>query len=274
MTVSLRAATKNVIKDKDFLSKYFVLVILSFIVGLTFFASYAKNYALLIPSSALAMIASIIMCGYDFKYMGVLIQDKDANLPEWDNWGTLLTTGLKFFGAIFLLAFAIIAVTLAAAILAGLTSIFSKTVALALLIAIGIINIIICICLLMATPALIYNFIDTDYNLLSVFNFKKLCGYLSINYFSAYFIGLFIAVIVSIFASATTIRAEYVLLYIIPLLIAPFVRMINDNLLIQAYTANKNSEKGSIAKLALYFILFAVMGLIWIITCFYLGKFA
>ncbi len=272
MSVSLRAAIKNIAKDKDFLSKYLILVILSFTVGLTFFASYAKNYALVIPSSALGMLASIILCGYDFRYLKKLINNTDANLPEWNNFGELLITGLKFFGTVFLLAVAIIAVVLVLTILSGLTVFISKGLAFSLLIGVGVLNIIICACLLAYTPAIIYNFIDTDYDLAAIFNFKKLSSYFSRNYFSAFFAGGFVAILVSIFAIITTAKPEYVLLYIIPLMIAPIVRMINDNLLIQAYTANKANEKGSAVKLILYFILSLITLLGWAALCYCIGK--
>ncbi len=70
-----------------------------------------------------------------------------------------------------------------------------------------------------------------------------------------------------VLATVTTIKIKYALFYIIPLLLAPFFRLITNNLIAQAYNADKNNETGSVLRLILY----AVTGTVLIISILAVG---
>ena len=64
---------------------------------------------------------------------------------------------------------------------------------------------------------------------------------------------------------------DYSELYIIPLMIAPFLRMISNNMIAQAYTANQNNEKSPLWKILL-FGLTAIIMFVIIITVGFIGN--
>ncbi len=271
MTISIRKAFKNIVKDKDFLPKYTVLIILSFGCGLLSFALLAKNQQVMVPSLIIAIIASCFALGYDIEYTKLLIKKDDADLPNWSKWAEYFGIGLKYIWAIILLGITILTAIIMFAAIGTLLTLKVKShmaivihTSYALLI---VIEILMAFCSIGFT----YLFIESEYNILSLFNIKKLFGYISRNYFTALFGMAMLASINGVFATLTTAKIKYALLYIIPLMIAPFLRMISNNMIAQAYTANQNNEKSPLWKILL-FGLTAIIMFVIIITVGFIGN--
>lgn len=244
MSVNIVKAFKNVLSDEDFLSKYTILVVLSFCSGLMAFAVLAKNNDLLLPSLILAVAAAIISFGYDIQYIKDLIKDENAKMPEWSNIGEYILCGTKCFGAILIFALAVIGIIISFTVLVALLASLFKPLILLIFIPL-LFLFIIEIFTVLASVGFMYAFIESDMNLLSLFDFKKVCSYFSVNYFTVLFITGAFAIFNGILGSLTTINIKYSLLYIIPLMLAAFFRMGINNMIAQAYRANRDNEKGS-----------------------------
>ena len=254
MAISIRNSIKNIFSDEDFITKYSILVVLSFICGLVVFATLAHNKPLIIPTTILATLAGCVTLGYDITYLKTLIEKEDAKLPEWNRFFEYLNTGLRFVCAILLLVAAIMGGIL---ILTILGKILSYNIKALMLLFYSILTLAVIgfeIFLLFCGIGFMYMFIESDYNITSVFNIKKLYNYFSTNYFIALFAMVTISGINGILATLTTIKIRYALFYIIPLLLAPFFRLITNNLIAQAYNADKNNETGSVWRLIFYAI--------------------
>ena len=271
MSVSMRAAFSNVLKDKDFLSKYTILVLLSFCNGLAVYASLAKNYALFIPAVAIATLASILAFGYDFAYIKNLISNKDVDMPEW-TWGNLgdySLTGVKYFAAVLLLAMSVGVIILIPVLITLILGAINKFMLVFIIIPFFILMLIeLFVCI--ASQGFVYSFIDTNYDILALFRFKKICSYFSVNYFTALFAFGCLALLNGILATATTSSLRYALFYIIPLLLAPFLRMGINNLMAQAYRAKRDGEPSCVGKMLAYIgcfvLLLIVFGVVYFFT--------
>lgn len=251
MAVSITKSFKNVINDKDFLSKYTILVVLSFCNGLLSFALLAKNYVWVFPSLVLSLLATIITIGYDLKYVQNLIENEDSPMPEWSGIGEFIIVGLKYLGALLLFLIAAIVIIFIPVCLVAILAMIEKTLIILMLIPLllmVIFEIYVCI----AAQGFVYSFLDSEQDLLSLFNIKKIASYFSINYFISLFIVFFLSLLLALLGTCTTLNIKYELLYIIPLMLAPVVRMGINNLVAQAYRANKNNEAGSILKMFAY----------------------
>lgn len=252
MAISIRNSIKNIFNDKDFTAKYSILVVLSFICGLFVFATLAHNKPLIIPTAILATLAGCTTVGYDITYLKALMEKEDAKLPEWDKFFEYFNAGLKFLFALLLLAASIMGAVL---LLTFLGKILLGNIKIIMIIFFTLLNLLALgfeIYLLFCGIGFLYVFIESDYSIISVFNLKKIYNYFSTNYFIALFAMVTIAGINGVLATLTTIRIKYALFYIIPLLIAPFLRLITNNLIAQAHIADKNNESGSVWKLILY----------------------
>lgn len=263
MAVSIRKAFKNVLSDEDFLSKYAVLVVLSFCNGLLTFALLAKNYMWILPALALSITATVIAFGYDLKYIRSLIDDENAKMPEWSGILEYTLNGIKYLGAVMLFAMAtsmiLIIPMLVVAILAVISKVFLILMSIPVLLFI-LVELYVCI----ASIGFVYVFLDSDMDICSLFNFKKIFSYFSINYFTALFTVGTLALCNALLGGAATINIKYALLYLIPLMLAPFLRMGINNIIAQAYNSNKNEEKGSLAKMFGYLLLFIVAAILLI----------
>lgn len=260
MAVSMRAAFSNVLRDKDFLSKYTILVLLSFCNGLAVYASLAKNYTLLIPAIAISTLASILAFGYDFTYIKNLILNKDANMPEW-TWGNIgeySLTGVKYLAAVLLLAMSVGIIMLIPILLILILGAISKFMLVLLIIPFFILMLIeLFVCI--ASQGFVYSFIDTNCDILALFKFKRVCSYFSVNYFTSLFAFGCLAIFNGILATVTTSSIRYALFYIIPLLLAPFLRMGINNLMAQAYRAKRDSEPSCVGKMLVYIGCFVLL---------------
>ena len=104
MTVSIKDAFKNVFSDKEFITKYTYLLVLSFCLGLLNFTLLAKNYAILPVAFIFAIFASVINYGYDIEYIKSLMDNEQAKMPEWtDNITKFFMLGLKYMAAVLLI---------------------------------------------------------------------------------------------------------------------------------------------------------------------------
>ena len=250
MAVSIGKSIANVFSDKDFLPKYTVLVVLSFCVGLLTFVSIAENYVWLPVAIPLYLIAVVISCGYDIKYIKELINNENSKMPSWSskNIKEFLIIGVKYFLAAIIFIFIITPIlSLPIFIFSSYIKIHSYLILLALVFL--FFALVTIAYLLIFFPAIIYTFINTDYDVLAFFNIKKNCSYFSVNYFTALLAIMCLNLPVTYMAHTTTLRLRYALLYIIPLMIVPIFRMFNCNLMAEAYTSKINNEKGSIAKM-------------------------
>ena len=244
MTVSTRNAIQNVFKDKDFLSKYSILVVLSFAMGLITFISVAKNYDLLPFALPVYLLALIFDYGYHLKYVQSLMKDENAVMPEWSKPGDIFITGIKFISAILLFATPILTVFLVLFGLIALLTTVSKAF-MVLLIIPFFLFIVIEIFMLVGGPGFIFTYIEQNEDFFAFFNLKKVFSYCSVNYFISIFAILSLSVILGGVSSCTLVRVKYALLYIIPLMLAPIFRLCFNNLIAQAYWGNKRNEKGS-----------------------------
>ena len=260
VAISLIDAFKQVFKDKNFMPTYTVLVILSFCCGLLFFATLAKNTPLIFPSIILAICALCLSEGFHLQYFKSLVTTQDKNMPNFKDVGCYAMTGIKFLAATTILCLTILPLTIFSTIFVLLFSVISKPAMHLALLFSTFIFLIIEIFILICIPAFIYVFTDTDEDVVSFLFIKKLCGYFSCNYFSALFLIAFISALNGVISVATTVNIKYALLYIIPLMITPIIRLGADNILAQAYCANKNSEKGSVGRMIFYlFSAFVIM---------------
>ena len=270
MAVSVCKGFRNVINDKDFWSKYTILVILSFCNGLLSFALLAKNYIWVLPALILSLLATIIALGYDLKYIQKLIANENSPMPEWSGIGEIFLTGLRYLGAIFLFSMAVGIIILIPVFLVAILAMIEKTLIVLMvipLVLMCILELYVCLC----AQGFIYVFLDSQEDILSLFNIKKIFSYFSINYFTALFIGCFFALLNSILGTCATIQMKYALLYIIPLMIAPVLRMGINNYVAQAYRANRDGEKGSLLKMFAYIGL-SILAVIGLIGVSILGK--
>lgn len=250
MAVSIRKSFANIFGDREILPKYTVLVILSFCVGLLTFVFMAKNYMWLPVAVPLYFIASILATGYDIKYVKELMNNENSKMPHWtkENFVEFFSIGIKYLIAtiiLFLIIFSIIVIPII--IIGSLYKMYNLLIS--LLIVPLLIATAIFMYLLICFPGIIYTFINNNYDILTFFNIKKNCSYFSVNYFISLFAIMCLALPISFIAQCTTVRLRYALFYIIPLMIAPIIRMVFCNLMSQAYRANNNNEDGSIAKM-------------------------
>lgn len=265
MAVSLRKAFKNVLSDGDFLSKFAILIVLSFCNGLLTFALIARNYGWLIPAAVLSVIATIIGFGYDFKYIKNLIDNENSEMPEWSGIGEFFITGTKYVAAVMLFAMAVGLILFVPIVLFACLSFISKVFFILMMLPFFL-CILFEIYICFASLGMVYVFLDSDMDILSLFNFKKIFSYFSVSYFVALFAVGALAFGNGLLGSIATINLKYALLYIIPLIIAPFLRMINNNLIAQAYNANKNNEKGSVGKLFIYLALIIIITILFVLV--------
>ena len=170
MAISIRNSLKNIFNDEDFVTKYSILVVLSFLCGLVVFAALAHNKPLIIPTIILATLAGCVTLGYDITYLKALIEKEDAKLPEWSRFFEYLNTGLKFVCAILLLAAAIMGGILILTILGKILSYNIKILMILLYSALTLITIGVEIFLLFCGIGFMYMFIEADYSITSVFN--------------------------------------------------------------------------------------------------------
>ena len=273
MTLSIKKAFKNIFADKEFWAKYAVLLILSFCLGFLNFTMMAKNYLLFVPAVAVAVMSSCLFNGYEIQYIKSLMNDKNAKMPEWnDNIWNFFLIGLKYFTAILLVGIvcsAIVIVLMMFAVIAAyilhypiLLKILSRT----LFIIIEIVAIIL-------TQGFIYLFIESNYEITSLFNFKKLFSYFGVTYFTSTAMCINLLVIIAIIATITTANIRYALLYLIPLIISPVFNLGMDNIRAQAYRAIKNNKKISFLSFILYTISAILIVAILIIAVVKTGAF-
>ncbi len=262
MAVSIRKSFANVFSDSEILSKYTALVILSFCTGLLTFVLLGKNYTWLPIATPLYFLAAIIAGGYDIKYVKELINNEDARMPDWskENLLEFFYIGAKYFIATMIFFLIITPVIFLPIIFISL--LYKTYPYLILLIIIPILlAIVTALYFFICFPGIIYTFINTDNDLLTFFNVKKICSYFSVNYFTSIFAIVCLNIPVYFMAQCSTIRLKYALFYIIPLMLAPIIRMVFCNLMSQAYISNNKDNDGSIAKMFgyLFLIIFEIM---------------
>ena len=258
MSISIKCAAQKVFKDKSFGVNLLFLVILSFLNGLFTFAILAKNIALYIPTFFAAAFASIVMIGYDITYMRNLFNDKDAELPHWKQISKFFSTGFKYTISIILLIMSIYIPLLF--ILVGYSFFkFSALSPLIIILGTYIIIAVIEVLIITLSLAVTFAFVESEDNILEVFNFKKVFGYINTNYFSALFaVGIF-GVIHNILTKLSIANIKYAIIYIVPLIIFPIFRLIIDNIAAQAYHAQKDNEKASAKTILIYLIILAFL---------------
>jgi hypothetical protein len=100
-----------VFEDKDWIVKI-LLAAAILLIGILF------SWVLLIP----AIVAALALAGYSVEITRRVIQGRQDELPEWTDWGKLLTDGLKVIVIGIVYALPIILVSLCLGIPAGLLS--------------------------------------------------------------------------------------------------------------------------------------------------------
>lgn len=252
MSINIKEAFINPFRDKNFIQKYSVLLILSFCCGILGFAIIAHNYSYIKPILILAILAAVTNLGYDLEYIKSLIKNENTELPEWKDFFKYMLSGSKFSLAIILLVSVCVGIVLGLFILFGIF-IYKKTLLLVLAahIALGILTVIEII-MVFASMSYIYVYIDSNDDIFSVFNVKKVFSNFSANYFTALFASLTFTLINGLLGSIAMINIKYALFYIIPLIITPIIKLVSDNLAAQAYLRNKNFESGSVIKTVIF----------------------
>ena len=255
MSVSLRDAFRRVFKEECFLPNYTALVVMSFCSGLLYFAMRAKNIPYILPSVVLAIAALILSEGYHLKYFKAITSEVQPTMPDWKKFGFYGLTGLKFFAASIILGMVFTSVIMILITILLVFGLFLKSAMSAMFLAfaviVGIGEMLICLCM----PAFVYVFTDMDESVTSFLFLNKVFKNFSCSYFVALFLIAVLSSLNAILAVLTTINIKYVLLYIIPLMITPFLRLVSDNIMAQAYIANKNGQKDSAGKMIIYMFL-------------------
>jgi len=263
MAVSIRKATRDIFKDKDFLSKYTVLVILAFCVGLLSFAMIAKNNMWILVSLPFYILAGIILNGYYIKYTHNLMDNENSGLPSIvkENLLEYFPIGLRYFIATAaFLAINSLAVISLMILISFLAKIYNLLIVLIILPIIY--EIVLLLYIFVGLPGLIYNFIESNYSILSFFEIKKVLSHLSVNYFISLFYLSILNLGIFFMTQCSIMRIRYALLLIIPLMLSPIVALITDNLMAQAYRSNKTSEEGSIAKMSISLLCLIILSIV------------
>ena len=230
---------------------YTALVVMSFCCGLVYFASLSNNTKLLVPTTILAVAAMIYSEGYHLRYFKSLTTNTTPSMPEWKDAGSILLTGIKYATAVLILSLALGAILLIFGFITAAATIVSKIFGIILLMLFFLICFIMEIFLVVCLPSFFCTFTDSEGSVLSFLNIKNLCKYFSVNYFITLFTILILALLNSCLSFAASINIKYNLTYIIPLMLAPIIRLWTDNLIAQSYLANKSGEQGSIAKMCI-----------------------
>lgn len=271
MSVSIKKSFGNIFSDKSFIEKYSNLVILSFACGFLNFVILAKNYSLLIPAIFLAAIAVVFNFGYDLTYVKSMMVNINSELPLWNgNFKKFFILGLKWIAAILLICFIFDIVLVFFMILVSIFAMLLHYKSVVLMMP-KILFIVSEIFAIIFMQGLIYLFLDSNEAIASLFNLKKLFSYFSVNYFTSVAGTSIFILFNAILSTLATIKLEYALWYIVPLLIAPLFKLVNDNLMAQAYVANKNNEKTSWTILVLYLIMAILLCILLLYLMFTFG---
>lgn len=173
-----------VFEDKDWVSKILIAAAISLVGTLL--------GILIIP----AILAAALLGGYMVEIARRVIQDHPQVLPEWDNWGTLLTDGLKFIVISIVYAAPMILASICLGIPAGLLSEDSPELSTALSLVLSCLNILWAIVLSLFLPAAVGAF-AAEGELGAAFRFGRVFSLVR-NNFSTYLIVLVMSWIASL----------------------------------------------------------------------------
>ncbi len=165
-----------VFEDKDWVSKILIAAAIS-LVGMLF-------GILIIPG----ILAVALLSGYTVEIARRVIHDDPQVLPEWDNWGALITDGLKFIVISIVYAAPMILASICLGIPAGLLSEDSPDLSTALSLVLSCINILWAIVLSLFVPAAVGAF-AAENDLGAAFRFGRVFSLVR-NNFSTYLIVL------------------------------------------------------------------------------------
>lgn len=260
MSVGIIKAFKNMCSDNTFLQKYTVLVVLSFCAGLFYFAYISKNTPYIYPTLFIAIMSYIISVGYDLFYIRDLLENEEAKLPEWKCFGDISNLGLRFTTGILLFGLAFISLMVflyvSGAILGGILSVAAgtKIVGYSIILFVSLLVVAIEIFMIVSAIAFICEFLNNGNSICTFFKWNKVFKYFNRNYFLALFAIIMMSSFNAIIAACTTISLKYILLYIIPLMLAPIIRLGADNLIAQHIHSSISEDKSVIPRLIVYIL--------------------
>lgn len=215
--MDIKTAFTYMFKDKSFLPKYLTGVLLLIPLSVSNIFSVHNPYLTTIPFikdlpaeslqiiflilSALGFLFSLFVCGYNFVNLNARIYKKDALLPEWKEFKTIILTSLKALAAYALLVAAISAIMtiLAIVIIIILSLIFKSDIKVLAAAAISISIIIAAVAMVLTIPAQIIAF-AVDLKIKSFYNFKLIFNFVKENKLK-YFICLISSVVILIINS-------------------------------------------------------------------------
>lgn len=215
--MDIKTAFTYMFKDKSFLPKYLTGVLLLIPLSVSNIFSVHNPYLTTIPFikdlpaeslqiiflilSALGFLFSLFVCGYNFVNLNARIYKKDALLPEWTEFKTIILTSLKALAAYALLVAAISAIMtiLAIVIIIILSLIFKSDIKVLAAAAISISIIIAAVAMVLTIPAQIIAF-AVDLKIKSFYNFKLIFNFVKENKLK-YFICLISSVVILIINS-------------------------------------------------------------------------
>ena len=215
--MDIKTAFTYMFKDRSFLPKYLTGVLLLIPLSVSNIFSVHNPYLTTIPFikdlpaeslqiiflvlSALGFLFSLFVCGYNFVNLNARIYKKDALLPEWTEFKTIILTSLKALAAYALLVAAISAIMtiLAIVIIIILSLIFKSDIKVLAAAAISISIIIAAVAMVLTIPAQIIAF-AVDLKIKSFYNFKLIFNFVKENKLK-YFICLISSVVILIINS-------------------------------------------------------------------------
>ena len=215
--MDIKTAFTYMFKDKSFLPKYLTGVLLLIPLSVSNIFSVHNPYLTTIPFikdlpaeslqiiflvlSALGLLFSLFVCGYNLVNLNARIYKKDALLPEWKEFKTIILTSLKALAAYALLVAALSAIMtiLAIVIIIILSLIFKSDIKVLAAAAISISIIIAAVAMVLTIPAQIIAF-AVDLKIKSFYNFKLIFNFVKENKLK-YFICLISSVVILIINS-------------------------------------------------------------------------
>jgi hypothetical protein len=174
-----------VFEDKDWIKKILIAAGI-LLLGILF------SWVLLIP----LIVAAILLNGYMIEIVRRVIRGEPNVLPEWDNWGVLLTDGLKMLVIEIVYALPMIIVSLCLSIPIGALSENAQGVSSALSAILSCITILYTIAMTLVLPAAVGFFADTG-DLGAAFRFGEVFRLVR-NNFSTYLVTLVMSWVASL----------------------------------------------------------------------------
>ena len=224
--MDIKTAFTYMFKDKSFLPKYLTGVLLLIPLSVSNIFSVHNPYLTTIPFikdlpaeslqiiflvlSALGLLFSLLVCGYDLVNLNARIYKKDALLPEWKEFKTIILTSLKALAVYALLVAALSAIMtiLAIVIMIILSLIFKSDIKVLASAAISISVIIAAVAMVLTIQ------------IKSFFNFKRIFNFVKENKLK-YFICLISSVVILIINSlvcSVSITKFYALAVLTPVI--------------------------------------------------------